>query len=130
MAQQLQQQQDLTSSPISFNNIIPSDGMVTLSGNRLTASNLTIPNFDDTYLFPKLKESVLSITDVLPDNNNSNANAATSIGNSTGMQNVTYQVHIPTTISKEAQEELGKISVDPSRWKAPDPSDLKGWEKQ
>ena len=125
-----QQQQDLISSPKSSNNTIPSDNMTTLPENRITASNLSAPNFDLTSLSPKLKESMVSFADALHDDNNSNANASTSIGNSTGMQNVTYRVHIPTTISKEAQEELGKISVDPSRWKAPDPSDLKGWEKQ
>ncbi len=76
------QQQDLISSPNSYNNTIQSDNMTTLSGNRITASNSSVPNFDLTSLYTKLKESVVSITDELPDNNNSNANA-TSIGNST-----------------------------------------------
>ncbi len=123
-----QQQEDLISSPNSFNNTIQSDNMTAFSGNRLTVSNLSVPNFDLTSLYTKLKDSVVSITDALPDNN-SNANA-TSIGNSTDIQNDTFQVHIPTTISKEAQEELSKITVNPSTLKAPDPSDLKGWEQQ
>ena len=76
------QQQDLISSPNSFNNTIQSDNMTTLSGNRITVSNSSVPNFDLTSLYTKLKESVVSITDALPANNNSNANA-TSIGNST-----------------------------------------------
>jgi epsilon-lactone hydrolase len=49
--------------------------------------------------------------------------------NSTVAQNTTYQ-GIPTTISKEAQEELQKITFDPSILKVPDPSDLNGWKKQ
>ena len=49
--------------------------------------------------------------------------------NSTSGQNTTYQ-GIPITISKEAQEELRKITFDPSFFKVPDPSDLNGWKKQ
>jgi epsilon-lactone hydrolase len=49
--------------------------------------------------------------------------------NSTAAQNITYQ-GIPTTISKEAREELRKITFDPSLLKVPDPSDLNGWKKQ
>lgn len=49
--------------------------------------------------------------------------------NSTAAQNITYQ-GIPTTISKEAREELRKITFDPSVLKVPDPSDLNGWKKQ
>src|SRR5919108_2708865 len=48
---------------------------------------------------------------------------------STAAQNITYQ-GIPTTISKEAQEELRKIPFDPTNLKVPDPNDLNGWEKQ
>jgi acetyl esterase/lipase len=48
---------------------------------------------------------------------------------STSAQNITYQ-GIPTTISKEAQEELRKITFDPSDLKVPDPYDLDGWKKQ
>ena len=33
---------------------------------------------------------------------------------------------IPTTISKEAQEELQKVTFDPSLMKIPDPNDLNG----
>ena len=49
--------------------------------------------------------------------------------NSTSAQNITYQ-GLPTTISKEEQEELQKITFDPSILKVPDPSDLNGWKKQ
>lgn len=55
--------------------------MTTLSGNRITASNVSASNFDLVSVYTKLKESVVSITDALPDNNNSNANT-TNIGNS------------------------------------------------
>ena len=48
---------------------------------------------------------------------------------STSAQNITYQ-GIPTTISKEAQEELRKIIFDPSNLKAPEPYDLDGWTQQ
>jgi hypothetical protein len=48
---------------------------------------------------------------------------------STAAQNITYH-GIPTTISKEAQEELQKITFDPSNLKVPDPYDLNGWKKQ
>ena len=48
---------------------------------------------------------------------------------STAAQNITYH-GIPTTISKEAQEELQKITFDPSDLKVPDPYDLNGWKKQ
>lgn len=40
------------------------------------------------------------------------------------------KIHIPITISKEAQEELDKITFDPYTLKAPGPSDLNGWKKQ
>ena len=43
-------------------------------------------------------------------------------------QNITQS--IPTTISKEAQEELQKVPFDPSLIKSPDPTDLKGWKEQ
>ena len=43
-------------------------------------------------------------------------------------QNITQG--IPTTISKEAQEELQKVPFDPSLIKSPDPTDLKGWKEQ
>jgi epsilon-lactone hydrolase len=49
--------------------------------------------------------------------------------NSTAAQNNTYQ-GIPTTISREAQEELQKITLYPSNLKVPDPSDIDGWKKQ
>ena len=48
--------------------------------------------------------------------------------NSTTTQNITQS--IPTTISKEAQEELQKVPFDPSLIKSPDPTDLKGWKEQ
>jgi len=127
MAQQ--EEENLISSPNSINNTIQSDNMTALSASQLTESNLSVPNFDPTSSHTKLKGSVVSITDALSNNNNFKANA-TSIGSSTDIQNDTFQVHIPTTISKEAQEELGKITVNPSTMKAPDPSDLKGWEEQ
>ena len=78
----LSQQQDSLSLLNSFNNTIQSDNMTTLSGNRITASNVSASNFDLVSVYTKLKESVVSITDALPDNNNSNANT-TNIGNST-----------------------------------------------
>ena len=56
--------------------------MTTLSGNRITASSVSASNLDLVSVYTKLKESVVSITDTLPDNNNSNANT-TNIGNST-----------------------------------------------
>jgi S1-C subfamily serine protease len=56
--------------------------MITLSVNRITASSVSASNFDLVFVYTKLKESVVSITDTLPDNNNSNANT-TNIGNST-----------------------------------------------
>ena len=49
--------------------------------------------------------------------------------NSTSAQSITYQ-GIPTTISKEAQEELRKIAIDFSNLKVPDPYDLNEWKKQ
>jgi monoterpene epsilon-lactone hydrolase len=48
--------------------------------------------------------------------------------NSSSSQNTAYQ-GIPTTISKEAQEELRKIKFDSSLFTLPDPSDLAGWKK-
>jgi monoterpene epsilon-lactone hydrolase len=44
-------------------------------------------------------------------------------------QNITYQ-NIPATVSKEAREELQKITFDPTTLKVPDPTDLNGWKKQ
>ena len=49
--------------------------------------------------------------------------------NSIAAQNITYQ-GIPTTISKEVQEELRKITFDPLNLEVPEPSDLNGWKKQ
>jgi epsilon-lactone hydrolase len=49
--------------------------------------------------------------------------------NSTAAQNTTFQ-GIPTTISKEAQEEMQRFTFDPSILLTPDPSDLNGWRKQ
>ena len=43
-------------------------------------------------------------------------------------QNITR--HISTTMSKEAQEELQKITFDPSLMKFPHPNDLNGWKEQ
>jgi hypothetical protein len=48
--------------------------------------------------------------------------------NSTTPKNITYQ-GIPTTISEEAQEELRKITFNPTILKVPDPSDVNGWKK-
>lgn len=78
----LSQQQDSLSLLNSFNNTIQSDNMTTLSGNRITASSVSASNFDLVSVYIKLKESVVSITDTLPDNNNSNANTI-NIGNCT-----------------------------------------------
>lgn len=50
--------------------------------------------------------------------------------NYTDVQNHTTQIHIPATISKEAQEELNKITFDPQTFRTPDPDDLEGWKKQ
>jgi acetyl esterase/lipase len=49
--------------------------------------------------------------------------------NSTNAQNDTHQIYIPTTISKEAQEELRKIPSNPFDFKSPGPDDLIGWKK-
>ena len=49
--------------------------------------------------------------------------------NSTNAQNNTHQIYIPTTISKEAQEELRKIASNPFNFKNPGPADLIGWKK-
>lgn len=49
--------------------------------------------------------------------------------NSTNAQNNTHQIYIPTTISKEAQEELRKIASNPFNFKSPGPADMNGWEK-
>jgi hypothetical protein len=49
--------------------------------------------------------------------------------NSTDAQNNTHQIYIPTTISKEAQEELRKITSNPFDFKNPGPADLIGWKK-
>ena len=49
--------------------------------------------------------------------------------NSTTPKNIAYQ-GIPTTISEEAQEELRKITFNPTILNVPDPSDLNGWKKQ
>ena len=49
--------------------------------------------------------------------------------NTTTPKNITYQ-GIPTTISEEAQEELRKITFNPTILNVPDPSDLNGWKKQ
>lgn len=51
-----------------------------------------------------------------------------ALAQNSAIQNITR--HIPTTISKEAQEELQRITFDPSLMKAPDPNDLNGWKKQ
>ncbi|HZA64710.1 MAG TPA: alpha/beta hydrolase [Nitrososphaeraceae archaeon] len=48
--------------------------------------------------------------------------------NSTNAQNDTHQIYIPTTISKEAQEELRKIPSNPFDL-SPGPDDLIGWKK-
>ena len=49
--------------------------------------------------------------------------------NSTNAQNNTHQIYIPTTISKEAQEELRKIASNPFDFKNPGPADLIRWKK-
>ena len=49
--------------------------------------------------------------------------------NSTNAQNNTHQIYIPTTISKEAQEELRKIASNPFDFKNPGSADLIGWKK-
>ena len=49
--------------------------------------------------------------------------------NSTNAQNNTHQIYIPTTISKEAQEELRKIASNSFNFKSPGPADLIGWKK-
>ena len=49
--------------------------------------------------------------------------------NSTNAQNNTHQIYIPTTISKEAQEELRKIASNHFNFKNPGPADLIGWKK-
>ncbi|MGB7960886.1 MAG: alpha/beta hydrolase [Nitrososphaeraceae archaeon] len=50
--------------------------------------------------------------------------------NSTDVQNLTAQAHNSATISKEAQEELNKIILDPQIFTSPDPGDIEGWKKQ
>ena len=49
--------------------------------------------------------------------------------NLTNAQSNTHQIYIPTTISKEAQEELRKIASNPFDFKSPGPADLNGWKK-
>ena len=49
--------------------------------------------------------------------------------NSTNAHNNTHQIYIPTTISKEAQEELRKIASNPFNFKSPGPADMIGWKK-
>jgi monoterpene epsilon-lactone hydrolase len=49
--------------------------------------------------------------------------------NSTNAQSNTHQIYIPTTISKEAQEELRKIASNPFDFKSLGPADLNGWKK-
>jgi acetyl esterase/lipase len=49
--------------------------------------------------------------------------------NSTDAQNNTHPIYIPTTISKEAQEELRKIASNSFDFKNPGPADLIGWKK-
>ena len=51
-----------------------------------------------------------------------------ALAQNSATQNVTR--YIPATISKEAQEELQKITFDPSLMRSPDPNDLEGWKKQ
>lgn len=51
-----------------------------------------------------------------------------ALAQNSATQNVTR--YIPTTISKEAQEELQKITFDPSLMRSPDPNDLDGWKMQ
>lgn len=54
-----------------------------------------------------------------------------ALAQNSSTQNTTYQNSpIPTTISKEAQEELRNTKFDPSILKVPDPDDLNGWKKQ
>ena len=50
--------------------------------------------------------------------------------NLTDVQNHTAQIHIPATISKEAQEELNKVTLDPQTFRSPDSDDIEGWKKQ
>ena len=47
-----------------------------------------------------------------------------ALAQNSSTQNITR--HIPNTISKEAQEELQKVTFDPSLMKIPDPNDLNG----
>ena len=49
--------------------------------------------------------------------------------NSTNAQNNSHQIYLPTTISKEAQEELRKIAANSFDFKTPSPADLIGWKK-
>ena len=49
--------------------------------------------------------------------------------NSTNAQNNTHQIYIPTTISKEAQEELRKIASNSFDFKSPGPADHEWMEK-
>lgn len=44
-------------------------------------------------------------------------------------QNITYP-YIPKTVSKEAREELQKITFSSAKSKVPDPNDLNEWKKQ
>jgi epsilon-lactone hydrolase len=49
--------------------------------------------------------------------------------NSTNAQNNSHQIYLPTTISKEAQEELRKIAANSFDFKTPNPANLIGWKK-
>ena len=50
--------------------------------------------------------------------------------NSTNIQNDTHQIYIPATISKEAQEELRKLTSNAFlSFTVPDSGDFIGWKK-
>jgi monoterpene epsilon-lactone hydrolase len=78
-----------------------------------------------TTLFVILSVAVLILTHTISANLSPSYFA---LAQNSSTQNITR--HIPKTISKEAQEELQKITFDPSLMKIPDPNDLNGWKKQ
>lgn len=93
------QQQDLFSSPNLFD-ITSQQGNFTPSSseNQISASNLSNSNIDLTILSNKIKVILSSIANASLNDKDSNV-TITNNENSTVAKNVTYQVHIPITVS-------------------------------
>ena len=80
------QQQDLISSPNSFNNSIQSTNMTGLSDAQLNASNTPASQFILPSLFAKNEKSLVSIIATFPTVNGSEVNSS-SIQNSSSISN-------------------------------------------